>query len=188
MSRMCRSNRGTSNEPSSASTSSAWPHVYREPVECDAVCWHCRRHRDRAAAAAIAETPTSRGQLLLCGKCKRARYCSRHCQSADWESHKPTCVAAASSASSAPPIDSPSAAAATPSPSSSSALRALPIAVLAQHVLPFLDAADVVQLMRTARPEGEIAASDSTWRDRMPADVWIMCILLFSRHSCLHDE
>jgi hypothetical protein len=175
---MCRSNRSAASDSSSASPVSS---AYREPVERDAMCWHCRRHRDRAAAAAIAEVAASRGQLLLCGKCKRARYCSRHCQSADWESHKPTCVAAASSAPPAPSIDPPSSAAAAVPPSSS-ALRALPLAVLAQHVIPFLDAADVVQLMRTARPEGELAAADSTWRDRMPLDVCIPLHIIFSSY------
>jgi hypothetical protein len=29
---------------------------------------------------------------MRCGKCKRATYCDRQCQAADWKGHKARCV------------------------------------------------------------------------------------------------
>ena len=45
------------------------------------VCWHCKT---------VVDTP-----LQKCASCKRARYCSRLCQVADWREHQPACKTAA---------------------------------------------------------------------------------------------
>ncbi|VDB98890.1 unnamed protein product [Peniophora sp. CBMAI 1063] len=31
-------------------------------------------------------------EMAKCAKCKAVRYCSRECQTADWQAHKPTCI------------------------------------------------------------------------------------------------
>lgn len=42
-------------------------------------------------------------KLLLCGKCRQARYCSRDCQKADWPAHKAACKTAVVEAAAAEP-------------------------------------------------------------------------------------
>lgn len=43
--------------------------------------------------------------LLVCGGCKKARYCSKDCQKQDWKIHKALCKMLSSSTSSLSPLD-----------------------------------------------------------------------------------
>ena len=54
------------------------------------VCGHCAATQPRVDATSASGGATT-GRMLLCGRCKAARYCCRACQKADWKAHKKGC-------------------------------------------------------------------------------------------------
>jgi hypothetical protein len=44
-------------------------------------------------AGCAAEGCASAEASSVCGRCEAVRYCSRECQRADWQAHKPACAA-----------------------------------------------------------------------------------------------
>ena len=61
---------------------------YRREKLLDGFFFHCQCSKCSEMDCVMCKTNTG---TMLCGKCKRVRYCGRECQKAHWKSHRLTC-------------------------------------------------------------------------------------------------